>query len=82
METRLEKKTSSFTDGCTSPRNSLVYQQGEAVFLEASVEASLHPLLTLYVDYCVATLKPDPSSTPSYKFITKHGYTCSSAPSS
>ncbi|XP_038586342.1 zona pellucida sperm-binding protein 3-like isoform X2 [Micropterus salmoides] len=58
---------------CTSLRSSSVYQQGEAVFLEASVEAPLHPPLTLYVDSCVATLTPDPLSLPSYKFITKHG---------
>ncbi|XP_035531754.1 zona pellucida sperm-binding protein 3-like isoform X2 [Morone saxatilis] len=63
----------TMTDGCTSLRSSSVYQQGEAVFLEASVEAPLHPPLTLYVDYCVATLKPDPLSLPSYRFITKHG---------
>ncbi|XP_041842366.1 zona pellucida sperm-binding protein 3-like [Melanotaenia boesemani] len=60
-------------DGCTSSRSSSVYQQGEAVFLEASVEAQLHPSLTLYVDYCVATLNPDPLSRPSYRFIDKHG---------
>ncbi|XP_031144298.1 zona pellucida sperm-binding protein 3-like [Sander lucioperca] len=63
----------TMADDCTSLRSSSVYQQGEAVFLEASVEAPLHPPLTLYVDYCVATLKPDPLSLPSYKFITKHG---------
>ncbi|KAJ4949450.1 hypothetical protein JOQ06_020965 [Pogonophryne albipinna] len=63
----------TMADGCPSPRSSSVYQQGEAVFLEASVEAPLHPPLTLYVDSCVATLKPDPLSLPSYKFITKHG---------
>ncbi|XP_044196797.1 zona pellucida sperm-binding protein 3-like [Thunnus albacares] len=63
----------TMTDDCTSLRSSSVYQQGEAVFLEASVEAPLHPLLTVYVDYCVATLRPDPLSLPSYKFITKHG---------
>ncbi|XP_040887761.1 zona pellucida sperm-binding protein 3-like [Toxotes jaculatrix] len=63
----------TMADGCTSQRSSSVYQQGEAVFLEASVEAPLHPPLTVYVDYCVATLKPDPLSVPSYKFIAKHG---------
>ncbi|KAM8747531.1 zona pellucida sperm-binding protein 3-like isoform 1-T2 [Acanthopagrus schlegelii] len=63
----------TMADGCASLRSSMVYQQGEAVFLEASVEAPLHPPLILYVDYCVATLKPDPLSLPSYKFITKHG---------
>ena len=41
--------------------------------MEASVEAPLHPLLTVYVDYCVATLKPDPLSSPSYSFITNYG---------
>uniref|UniRef100_A0A3Q1K3N8 Zona pellucida sperm-binding protein 3 n=2 Tax=Anabas testudineus TaxID=64144 RepID=A0A3Q1K3N8_ANATE len=60
-------------DGCTSLRTSSVYQQGEAVFLEASVEAPLHPPLTVYVDYCVATVKPDPLSLPNYKFVNKYG---------
>ncbi|XP_035005320.2 zona pellucida sperm-binding protein 3 isoform X2 [Hippoglossus stenolepis] len=63
----------SYHDDCNSLRSSSVYQQGEAVFLEASVEAPLHPLLTVYVDYCVATLKPDPLSSPSYRFITNYG---------
>ncbi|XP_070711339.1 zona pellucida sperm-binding protein 3-like [Pempheris klunzingeri] len=63
----------TMADECTSLRSSSVFQQGEAVFLEASVDAPLHPPLTLYVDYCVAALKPDPLSWPSYKFITKHG---------
>ncbi|XP_071333989.1 zona pellucida sperm-binding protein 3-like isoform X2 [Trachinotus anak] len=63
----------TMADDCMSLRSSSVYQQGEAVFLEASVEAPLHPALTVYVDYCVATLKPDPLSLPSYKFITNHG---------
>uniref|UniRef100_A0A8C2ZAV6 Zona pellucida sperm-binding protein 3 n=1 Tax=Cyclopterus lumpus TaxID=8103 RepID=A0A8C2ZAV6_CYCLU len=58
---------------CTALRSSSVYQQGEAVFLEASVEAPLHPPLALFVDHCVATLKPDPLSLPSYKFISNHG---------
>ncbi|XP_034532772.1 zona pellucida sperm-binding protein 3-like isoform X2 [Notolabrus celidotus] len=60
-------------EDCSSLRSSSEYQQGEAVFLEAGVEAPLHPPLTLYVDSCVATLKPDPLSLPSYTFITKHG---------
>ena len=67
------KKLCPHTDDCNAPRSSSVYQQGEAVFLEASVEAPLHPPLTVYVDYCVATLKPDPLSSPSYRFITNYG---------
>lgn len=49
------------TDVCTSLCSSTVYQQGEAVLLEARVEALMHPPVTVYVDSCVATLKPDPS---------------------
>ncbi|XP_068444198.1 zona pellucida sperm-binding protein 3-like [Clinocottus analis] len=63
----------SMAGGCTALRSSSVYQQGEAVFLEASVEAPLHPPLALFVDRCVATLTPDPLSLPSYRFISKHG---------
>lgn len=43
------------------------------MYLEASVEAPLHPPLIVFVDYCVATLKPDPSSMPNYKFISNYG---------
>ncbi|XP_067117226.1 zona pellucida sperm-binding protein 3-like [Osmerus mordax] len=57
----------------SSPRSSSVYQQGEPVFLEASVKAPLHPPLRLFIDNCVATLTSDPLSSPSYKFITEHG---------
>ncbi|XP_071398067.1 zona pellucida sperm-binding protein 3-like [Centroberyx affinis] len=63
----------TMTDDWTSPRSSSVYQQGEVVFLEASVVAPLHPPLRIYVDSCVATLKPDPLSLPNYMFITNHG---------
>ncbi|XP_031707362.1 zona pellucida sperm-binding protein 3-like [Anarrhichthys ocellatus] len=63
----------TMADDCSALRSSSVYQQGEAVFLEASVEAPLHPPLALFVDHCVATLKPDPLSLPGYKFISKHG---------
>uniref|UniRef100_A0A3Q2PG98 Zona pellucida sperm-binding protein 3 n=1 Tax=Fundulus heteroclitus TaxID=8078 RepID=A0A3Q2PG98_FUNHE len=64
---------SVMTESCMSERSSSEYQQGEAVFLEASVEAPLHPSLRLYVDSCVATLKPDLLSWPRYKFISNHG---------
>uniref|UniRef100_A0A3Q2VHC9 ZP domain-containing protein n=1 Tax=Haplochromis burtoni TaxID=8153 RepID=A0A3Q2VHC9_HAPBU len=51
-------------DVCTSQCSSTVYQQGEAVLLEARVEALMHP--PVYVDSCVATLKPDPLSLQGY----------------
>ncbi|XP_063325100.1 zona pellucida sperm-binding protein 3-like [Pelmatolapia mariae] len=59
-------------DVCTSQCGSTVYQQGEAVLLEARVEALMHPPVTVYVDSCVATLKPHPLSLHSYRFITNH----------
>ncbi|AWP00843.1 putative zona pellucida sperm-binding protein 3-like isoform 3 [Scophthalmus maximus] len=40
----------TMADDCTSLRSSSDYQQGEAVFLEASVEAPLHPPLTVEQD--------------------------------
>ncbi|XP_020567184.1 zona pellucida sperm-binding protein 3 isoform X2 [Oryzias latipes] len=64
---------SSCTDECASARSSSVFQQGEAVFLEAAVDSALHPPLTLYVDHCAATVQPDPLSELRYSFITKHG---------
>lgn len=67
------KKTCS-TDVCTSQCSSTVYQQGEAVLLEARVEALMHPPVTVYVDSCVATLKPDPLSLQGYRFITNQGW--------
>uniref|UniRef100_A0A3P9JG75 Zona pellucida sperm-binding protein 3 n=1 Tax=Oryzias latipes TaxID=8090 RepID=A0A3P9JG75_ORYLA len=60
-------------DECASARSSSVFQQGEAVFLEAAVDSALHPPLTLYVDHCAATVQPDPLSELRYSFITKHG---------
>uniref|UniRef100_A0A4W4G8Y7 Zona pellucida sperm-binding protein 3 n=1 Tax=Electrophorus electricus TaxID=8005 RepID=A0A4W4G8Y7_ELEEL len=53
--------------------NSNVYQQGEPLLLEAAVHAPLHPRLRIYVDLCVATVRSDPLSKPSYEFIADHG---------
>ncbi|XP_076021362.1 zona pellucida sperm-binding protein 3-like [Genypterus blacodes] len=63
----------TMTEGWTAPRSSSVYQRGEAVFLEARVEDQQHPPLRIYIDYCVATLRPDPLSLPNYKFIINNG---------
>ncbi|XP_013883865.1 zona pellucida sperm-binding protein 3 [Austrofundulus limnaeus] len=63
----------TMAEDCSSRRSSSVYQQGAAVFLEARVEAPLHPPLALFVDSCVAAVKPDPFSVPSYEFITNRG---------
>ncbi|XP_041924918.1 zona pellucida sperm-binding protein 3-like isoform X1 [Alosa sapidissima] len=60
-------------DDWRSVSSSMVYLQGEPVFLEAAVSAPLHPLLRLYVDYCVASLDSDPLSKPRYEFIVNHG---------
>ncbi|KAL2078994.1 hypothetical protein ACEWY4_024738 [Coilia grayii] len=60
-------------DDWRSVRSSTVFLQGEPVFLEAVVFAPLHPSVRVYVDYCVATLNPEPLSRPRYEFITNHG---------
>ncbi|XP_031441054.2 zona pellucida sperm-binding protein 3-like [Clupea harengus] len=59
--------------GWRSVRSTTVFLQGEPVFLEAAVYAPLHPPLRVYVDYCVATLNPEPLSEPRYEFIVNQG---------
>ncbi|XP_069042802.1 zona pellucida sperm-binding protein 3-like isoform X2 [Lepisosteus oculatus] len=56
-----------------SPRLSSVFYLGETVRLEAAVSSQGHPPLRLFVDRCVATLTPDPDSSPSYAVIDHHG---------
>ena len=65
--------------GWRSVRSTTVFLQGEPVFLEAAVYAPLHPPLRVYVDYCVATLNPEPLSEPRYEFIVNQGLVCNSS---
>lgn len=61
------------TDGQRSAGSSMVYLQGEPVFLEAAVHAPLHPPLRVYVDYCVVALDSEPLSNLHYEFVVNQG---------
>ncbi|XP_061745427.1 zona pellucida sperm-binding protein 3-like [Nerophis ophidion] len=61
------------TEDWQSPRPNSVYFQGDVMHIEASVLRGHHVPLRVYVDSCVATLDPDPSSQPSYTVIDHHG---------
>ncbi|XP_078090936.1 zona pellucida sperm-binding protein 3-like [Mustelus asterias] len=54
-------------------RTSTVYYLGELIHIEASVSMSNHMALKLYIDRCVATLRPDKDSSPRYSIIDYNG---------
>ncbi|KAM5171736.1 uncharacterized protein ACMZJ9_004495 [Mantella aurantiaca] len=60
-------------DDWSGPRTSMVFQLGDAIYIEASVDIQNHIGLTLFVDSCVATISPDPSSAPRYEIIKANG---------
>lgn len=61
------------TDDFQFQRPSYQYFLGDLISIEASVMQYLHVPLRVYVDSCVATLSPDPNSSPRYAFIENHG---------
>ncbi|XP_061841411.1 zona pellucida sperm-binding protein 3-like [Nerophis lumbriciformis] len=61
------------TEDWQSPTPTSVYLQGDIMHIEASVLQGHHVPLRVFVDSCVATLDPDPSSQPSYTVIDNHG---------
>ncbi|XP_071779909.2 zona pellucida sperm-binding protein 3-like [Centroberyx gerrardi] len=61
------------TEDWQSERPSSVYFLSDVMHMEASVLQAHHVPLRVYVDRCVATLDPDPSSHPRYHFINNHG---------
>ncbi|XP_078055951.1 zona pellucida sperm-binding protein 3-like [Mustelus asterias] len=54
-------------------RTSTVYYLGELIHIEASVSMSNHMALKLYIDRCVATLRPDKDSSLRYSIIDYNG---------
>ncbi|XP_078090935.1 zona pellucida sperm-binding protein 3-like [Mustelus asterias] len=54
-------------------RTSTVYYLGELIHIEASVSMSNHMALKLYIDRCVAALRPDKDSSPRYSIIDYNG---------
>ncbi|XP_077329708.1 zona pellucida sperm-binding protein 3-like [Lithobates pipiens] len=55
------------------PRSSSVFQLGQSLNIEASVDIQNHISLILFVDSCVATISLDPNSTPRYELIADNG---------
>ncbi|XP_040202800.1 zona pellucida sperm-binding protein 3-like [Rana temporaria] len=60
-------------DDWSGPRNSTVYQLGDILYIEASVNIQNHIDLTLFVDNCVATISNDMNSSPRYEIINANG---------
>ncbi|GAA6228474.1 zona pellucida sperm-binding protein 3-like [Lates japonicus] len=61
------------TEDWQSQRPSSVYFLSDVMHIEAAVLRGHHVPLRVYVDSCVATASPDPSSQPRYSFISNHG---------
>ncbi|XP_068129457.1 zona pellucida sperm-binding protein 3-like [Hyperolius riggenbachi] len=72
-EEKLSFNLQLMTDDWSGPRNSIVYQLGDTFNIEASVQTQNHIGLILFVDSCVATQSPDPTSKPSYDIISANG---------
>ncbi|XP_034469013.1 zona pellucida sperm-binding protein 3-like [Hippoglossus hippoglossus] len=56
-----------------SQRPSSGFFLSDVMHIEAAVLQGHHAPLRVFVDSCVATAEPDPSSKPSYPFISNHG---------
>ncbi|KAM3863864.1 zona pellucida sperm-binding protein 3-like [Diretmus argenteus] len=61
------------TDDWRSERLSNVFYLGDLLHLEASYSGPGPAPRRLFIDNCVATLKPDAASVPRYYFIGNHG---------
>ncbi|XP_018417427.1 PREDICTED: zona pellucida sperm-binding protein 3-like [Nanorana parkeri] len=72
-EERLSFSLHVMAEDWSGPRSSSVFQLGDILYIEASVDTQNHIGLILYIDRCVATISPDASSSPNYDIITDHG---------
>uniref|UniRef100_A0A672Y2F3 Zona pellucida sperm-binding protein 3 n=1 Tax=Sphaeramia orbicularis TaxID=375764 RepID=A0A672Y2F3_9TELE len=72
-ENQLHFSLRLMTEDWQSQRPSSVYFLSDEMHMEASVLQGHHVPLRVYVDSCVATADPDPSSHPRYVFISNHG---------
>uniref|UniRef100_A0A8C5M2M1 Zona pellucida sperm-binding protein 3 n=1 Tax=Leptobrachium leishanense TaxID=445787 RepID=A0A8C5M2M1_9ANUR len=72
-EERLSFSLKLMHDDWSSPRSSLVFQLGDIFNIEASVDVRNHVPMKVFVDSCVATLSPDPTSSPRYDIIAQYG---------
>ncbi|XP_040272768.1 zona pellucida sperm-binding protein 3-like [Bufo bufo] len=61
------------TEDWSAPRPSLVFSLGDVFYIKASLEGENHVSMILFIDSCVATTSPDPSSSPRYEIIAYSG---------
>ncbi|XP_040202712.1 zona pellucida sperm-binding protein 3-like [Rana temporaria] len=73
LEERLSFSLRLMTENWSGPRSSPIYQLGDILYIEASVDTQNHVGLILYIDRCVTTISPDPASAPSYDIIAYNG---------
>ncbi|XP_073479110.1 zona pellucida sperm-binding protein 3-like [Aquarana catesbeiana] len=73
LEERLSFSLRLMTENWSGPRSSPIYQLGDILYIEASVDTQNHVGLILFIDQCVATISPDPTSAPSYDIIANNG---------
>ncbi|XP_068446989.1 zona pellucida sperm-binding protein 3-like [Clinocottus analis] len=70
---RLQFSLRLMKEDLQSQRPSSSYRLNEVMHVEAAVLRGHHVPLRVYVDSCVASAGPDPSSLPRYPFIGNHG---------
>ncbi|XP_040202810.1 zona pellucida sperm-binding protein 3-like isoform X1 [Rana temporaria] len=73
IEERLSFSLRLMTEDWSGPRSSPIYQLGDILYIEASVDTQNHVGLILYIDRCVTTISPDPTSAPNYGLIEENG---------
>ncbi|XP_077327666.1 zona pellucida sperm-binding protein 3-like [Lithobates pipiens] len=73
LEERLSFSLVLMTEDWSGPRSSPIYQLGDILYIQASVDTHNQIAMILYVDRCVATISPDATSSPSYDIIADNG---------
>ncbi|XP_020853591.1 zona pellucida sperm-binding protein 3-like [Phascolarctos cinereus] len=70
---RLKFTLQLMTDDWSTKRASSSYQLGDVISIQADVNTGSHVALRLFIDSCVAMLKPNQESTHHYAIIDFHG---------
>ncbi|XP_075132083.1 zona pellucida sperm-binding protein 3-like [Leptodactylus fuscus] len=72
-EERLSFSLRLMTADWSAPSSSMVFQLGDIIYIEATLDIQNHDPMMLFVDTCKATITPDMTSTPSYDIISNNG---------
>ncbi|XP_012690867.2 zona pellucida sperm-binding protein 3-like [Clupea harengus] len=73
MEDSLDFSLKLMADDWHRERTSGIFYLGDVINVEAAIDVTNHAPLRLYVNTCVATLKPDVNTVPKYTFIENQG---------